>query len=265
MTISNSSKNWSHQQLKLAFYFYCQTPFGQINSKNKKLIELAELIGRTPSARAMKCVNFASLDPAIIESGRKGLSNASQLDKVVWDEFHEDWERLSTECGLILRALQEEHQPHEDFDDGNLADGLTEFVDYTGETRTVIVEQRVKQNFFRRAVLSSYGGRCCVSGVSDPRLLVASHIVPWSRDKSNRLNPRNGLCLSALHDKAFDAHLFALTDELHIVLSNSLKHTKDDFLKEVFWKIEDKPIELPERFAPATQFLTIHREMTLSN
>jgi putative restriction endonuclease len=54
------SGNWTREQLKLAFYFYCQTPFGKLHSKNKQVIELAKLIGRTPGAVAMKCTNFAS-------------------------------------------------------------------------------------------------------------------------------------------------------------------------------------------------------------
>ncbi|HST28689.1 MAG TPA: DNA (cytosine-5-)-methyltransferase, partial [Rudaea sp.] len=211
-----SSKNWTREQLKLAFYFYCQTPFGQLDSKNKKIKELASLIGRTPSALAMKCVNFASLDPAIIASGRSGLSNASKLDREIWDEFHVDWERLAVECEQLRQYLLRKHgmrgESHvEKYNDIALTD-------FTGETRQALVQQRVKQNFFRRAVLASYRGRCCISGVSDSRLLVARHIVPWSVDKANRLNPSNGLCLSAIHDKAFDNYLFSLTNDSCVVL-----------------------------------------------
>ncbi|MDE1885348.1 MAG: HNH endonuclease, partial [Xanthomonadaceae bacterium] len=137
--------------------------------------------------------------------------------------------------------------------------------DFTGETRRAVVEQRVKQSFFRRAVLASYRGRCCISGVSDARLLVASHIVPWRDDKANRLNPSNGLCLSVIHDKAFDSYLFSLTDDIRVVLSKRLKATKDAFLKEVFWPVEDRVIELPERFGPEMGFLRSHRENMLKD
>jgi putative restriction endonuclease len=75
------------------------------------------------------------------------------------------------------------------------ADEATGLEDFTGETRRVVTEQRIKQQFFRRAVLSSYRGRCCMSGLSEPRLLIASHIVPWSKDKANRLNPRKRVVL----------------------------------------------------------------------
>lgn len=122
-----------------------------------------------------------------------------------------------------------------------------------------------KQSFFHKAVLTSYRGRCCVSGVSDPRLLIASYIVPWREDKKNRLNPSNGLCLSAIHDKAFDSYLFSLTDDARVVLSKRLKSTKDAFLKDVFLPIENRIIELPERFGPESGFLRSHRENMLRN
>lgn len=255
--------NWTLEQLKLAFYLYCQLPFGKLHQRNPQIVELSKLIGRTPSALAMKLVNFASLDPVIRATGRHGLGNASTLDKAVWDEFHADWERLVVECQQIREGLahgqgQFVETPPEATSDFALAD-------FTGETRQAIVQQRVKQSFFRRAVLASYHGRCCISGVSDVRLLVASHIVPWREDKKNRLNPSNGLCLSAIHDKAFDGYLFSLTDDARVVLSKRLKMTKDAFLQEVFLPIDDRLIELPERFSPETGFLRSHRETMLRN
>lgn len=254
--------NWTDEQLKLAFAFYCQTPFGKLHSRNPKIIELADLIGRTPSALAMKLVNFASLDPSVTSTGRKGLSGASAQDRNVWDAFHANWEQLAVECEQLRQNLLREHglQAESPID---LSDSFA-LDDYTGETRKVIVEQRIRQDFFRRAVLSSYRGRCCISGLSDLRLLVASHIVPWRDDKANRLNPSNGLCLSAIHDKAFDNHLFSLTDDARIVLSRPLKASKDVLIREVFWTVEDKLIELPERFAPDRAFIARHREITLT-
>ena len=94
---------------------------------------------------------------------------------------------------------------------------------------SAMVQVRVNQSFFRRAVLASYQGRCCMSGVNHPRLLVASHIVPWSQDVANRLNPRNGLCLSALHDRAFDSGLISLNNDYQVIISDKLKHKADAF------------------------------------
>lgn len=253
---SAASSRWSREETLLAFQFYCETPFGQLHGRNPKVMDLAGLIGRTPDALAMKCCNIASLDPRIRASGRAGLSNASLLDREVWSEFHSDWDRLVEECDALRSHFLTERQGspgrQEDVD-------LTIEPDFSGETRMALTRQRVKQAFFRRSVLSSYGGKCCVSGVSDERFLIASHIVPWSEDPSIRLHPGNGLCLSAIHDRAFDSHLFSLSDDFHIVLSPQLKSTKDAFLQRVFWNLEGTPISQPEKFAPELDFVRRHR------
>ena len=98
-----------------------------------------------------------------------------------------------------------------------------------------------------------------MSGLAEPRLLLASHIVPWSKDKPNRLNPRNGLCLSAIHDKAFDKGLIALTDDLKILISRELKQRNDPFINQVFLPLEGRSIESPERFSPSPEFVARHR------
>ena len=102
-----------------------------------------------------------------------------------------------------------------------------------------------------------------MSGVSDKRLLVASHIVAWSEDASIRLHPGNGLCLSAIHDKAFDSHLFSLTDDYRVLLSGQLEQTHDDFLRQIFWPVDGLQIKLPERFRPEIEFLRRHRNRML--
>ena len=98
-----------------------------------------------------------------------------------------------------------------------------------------------------------------MSGLSEPRLLIASHIVPWAKDRNNRLNPRNGLCLSAIHDRAFDKGLIALSDDFKVILAESLKRRNDLFARDVFLPLEGKPIELPERFSPNPEFIARHR------
>ena len=253
--VFTDSRNWTREQTLLAFKFYCETPFGQLHKRNKKIIELAGLIGRTPDALAMKCVNLASLDPKIKESGRSGLSNASSLDRQIWKEAHANWDAVIAECEILLAYLHNEKNLPE-------PEVLPEDErDFTGEVRTALVKQRIGQAFFRRAVLSGYGGRCCISGVSDKRFLVASHIVPWNEDETIRLHPGNGLCLSAIHDKAFDKYLFSLTDDHRIILSPELRETKDEFLRQIFWPTENKQIALPDRFVPETSFLARHRQI----
>lgn len=249
-----ATNRWTKEQLKLAFHLYCQLPFGKLDMRTPEVIKLAGLIGRTPGAVAMKLSNFASLDPAITSTGRKGLEGASNLDREIWDEFHADWETLAIESEMLRRKLDADAQPMDDSEEQLIPE------DFTGETRKVVTEQRIKQTFFRRAVLSSYRGRCCMSGLSESRLLIASHIVPWSKDKANRLNPSNGLCLSAIHDRAFDKGLVTLTDDFKIVVSEELKRKNEPFVNSVLLPLDGRPIELPERFMPSAEFLTRHRK-----
>lgn len=258
-----TTERWTKDQLKLASHLYCQLPFGRLDQRNREVIDLSKLIGRTPSAVAMKLVNFASLDPTVTTSGRRGLSNASALDREVWLEFNADWEGLAVECQHLLQTLVGCGDSSRSSANSEEVDAVE---DYVGETKRIIVEQRLKQAFFRRAVLSSYGGRCCMSGISEPRLLMASHIVPWSKDKANRLNPRNGLCLSALHDRAFDRGLIALSDDFRVCISDDLKRRNGEaFIRDVLIPLEGQTIEFPERFRPDPAFIARHRNEIFLN
>jgi hypothetical protein len=78
-----------------------------------------------------------------------------------------------------------------------------------------LVVQRIGQDIFRTALMDYWGGRCPITGINDPALLRASHIVPWSECKTDaqRLDVHNGLLLSALWDAAFDAGLVSFADD----------------------------------------------------
>jgi len=88
-------------------------------------------------------------------------------------------------------------------------------------------------------------------GIAVPDLLVASHIKPWSKcSDKERLNPRNGLCLSSLHDAAFDIGLITLDEKFRVVLSKQLKsYLPQPALKRNFVTYEGKAIHLPEKLA----------------
>jgi predicted restriction endonuclease len=124
------------------------------------------------------------------------------------------------------------------------------------------VRVRRGQQFFRQAILRAYGVRCCITGIPVPRLLVASHIKPWRDFPGERLNPRNGLCLSSLHDAAFDAGLITLDEKLRVVLSKGLQeYLPQPVLEQNFVAYEGKAIRLPEKLTePDPEFLSYHRE-----
>lgn len=252
---------WTSDEVKLAYFLYCQLPFGKLHSRNKEIIELANLLGRTPGSIAMKLVNLASLDTNITSNGRVGLKNASKIDRAVWEELNQNWDAFADEVIRKRQTLEKDFPQKLNSEHHVNENGLTQ--DYFAEDKLAIVSQRQKQNFFRRTILTSYNQRCCMSGLSEPKLLVASHIVAWSEDASNRLNPANGLCLSALHDKAFDQHLISLDEDFRIVLSDTIKERQnEDFIQSAFIAIAGKQIELPNRFRPNLKLLAIHRSRT---
>lgn len=253
-------RNWTRDELIAAFNLYCQLPFGKLHKTNPQIMQLSALLDRTASSISMKLVNFASLDPAITANGRVGLQGASNLDREIWTEFNTDWEGLAVESQSVIERLAKEHDaklPFTELDIENVNEVPETLVE--GRSRSATVQVRVNQSFFRRTVLASYQGRCCMSGVNHPRLLVASHIVPWSQDVANRLNPRNGLCLSALHDRAFDSGLISLNNNYQVIISDKLKHKADEFTQMNLLSLQGKVITLPEKFLPDRAFLEKHR------
>jgi predicted restriction endonuclease len=178
----------------------------------------------------------------------------------MWSEFHAHFSELGTESEQLLHDLFTRDETKEvDF----LARDKVRLVAPTGPTETqATVKVRRGQQFFRQAVLNAYDVRCCISGINVPRLLVASHIKPWGDFPNDRLNPRNGLCLSTLHDAAFDAGLITLDDKLNVRLSRQLRvFFPQPALEQNFVPFEGRPIRLPEKLAePDAEFLRYHRQ-----
>ncbi len=78
----------TRDELILTINLYCKLPFGKMHANNPEMKELASLIDRTPPSVALKLGNLASFDPTLQARGIKGASNASKLDKSIWDEFY---------------------------------------------------------------------------------------------------------------------------------------------------------------------------------
>jgi len=185
---------WTKDELTLAINLYTKLLFGQIHQGNPLIKELAGLIGRTPGSVALKLVNFASLDPVLKQRSIKGMSNASKLDKEVWDEYMHRWDEKYME-GEVLLAQKKQTTVEKLY-----AINLDEYQEREGREVIRSVKVRLNQSIFRGAVLSNYNNQCCITCIAIPSLLVASHIAPWSKDEGNRLNPQNGFALNALHD-----------------------------------------------------------------
>ena len=243
---------WTREDLIIAFNLYCKIPFGRIDHRNPQIIDLAKIIHRTPSSVAWKLSNFARLDPSLQARGIKGASHGSKGEVEVWKEFNGNWEALAFESERLLAqrtgisierlaAIDETDLPRE------------------GKERERLVRIRVNQYFFRSAVLAAYENRCCITGISIPTLLSACHIAPWSADPKNRLNPRNGLCLTAVHHRAFDLGLITITPEFRVKVSTTLLNVKnDDAIQAFFGRYHNENVRIPTRFLPDPKLLKGH-------
>ena len=247
--------NWSREESILAFDLYCRIPFRKTKANNPAVIVFAHILHRTPASVARKLGNFGAFDPELKKKKISGLTHTSKLDKIIWDEFNSDW------SGLVLDAerIREQMLPQT-----SLSVPVTP--EQIGPTeREVTVKQRIHQDFFRASVLAGYNQRCCICGLPYPEILMASHIIPWSVRNDTRVNPENGFCLCASHDRAFDRYLLAIDVDFSIILGERLKKSKDPASQSLFNAYEGKFILLPDRFTPRREFLSWRLKKFLSN
>jgi len=123
----------------------------------------------------------------------------------------------------------------EEAGDTEYLDSIKNNPDIPETERKAIILSRVGQGFFRKSLLEKYHGRCIITGINHPKLLVASHIKPWAVcSNQERLSVDNGLLLSATYDRLFDAGLITFDKRGKIYLSSliGVENTKRLHLSE---------------------------------
>jgi hypothetical protein len=257
-----SRRPWTREELIVAFNLYCKLPFGQLHRNNPTIIELARVLERTPSSVAMKLCNFASFDPTHRKRGIRGLRHTAKSDEAIWHEFNNSWEQLAIESEqavLRLRGTTVEQLPLAE--SATVKETVEElFPSVPGQTEAErLTRVRLRQSFFRQTILASYRNCCCVCSLPCEVLLVASHIIPWATRPDLRVNPRNGLCLCALHDRAFDRGLLTVNARFRVHISTRIRHyLPNDVLSRMFMRFQERQIKLPEKFKPDPSFLEFH-------
>jgi len=252
---------WTRDELLIVLNLYHKIPFGKISSRQPVIIDLASRMGRTPSSVSMKLGNLASFDSVLQLRGIVGLPGASNLDRTIWEEFHENPAELVPFSRERFDALFTESESETtEVIPGN---GIRRINRPTfGETEvTRPAKQRRGQDYFREIVLNNYGNRCALTGLPVRVLLIASHILPWSGHEAERLNVRNGIALNRLHDAAFDQGLIAFDDDLCLMLSSHLSaRLTHESVRSSFETFEGKPLRLPaDGIPPKIEFLAKHR------
>lgn len=253
--------DWSRGETILALYLYCQIPFSKTKASNPEVIKLAALLGRTPASVARKLGNFGAFDPVLAKQGISGLTHTGKTARLIWEEFNNRWEALVEQSGLLLASLAQGVAPLDSPQTTAGPSDETIIAPPVGPSeRIASVSVRLFQSFFRRAVLSSYDSACSICGLDIRPLLTASHIKPWSVDESVRTDPQNGLCLCAIHDRAFDRGLVAVSDELRVIVAEDVLSSKQRFVQTALVNFHSNPLRMPKRFAPRQELLTWHRK-----
>lgn len=249
-------KLWTREELILTLNLYLKLPFGKMHKSNPDVIHLANLLGRTPSSIAMRLTNFASVDSYHQQRGVRGLDGGKKQVKPIWEEFTNNKNELLFESERIL--ADKEHVKIED----KYAEALKGIENLKGEYKLREVKTRINQNVFRQIVVANYSGKCAITGINLNDLLVASHIIPWSKNEDERLNPENGICLSSLYDKAYDKGYIGINEKYEIIISTALKSKKpESFYDRHFSFLEFSKITLPTKYLPKKEFLQFHLDV----
>lgn len=246
-------RNWTKDELVIVFNLYLKLPFGKLHRSTPEVVEMSKLLGRTVNSIAIRLTNFASCDPFHHNRGVKGMTGGVKQCQPIWDEFFDNKELLLFESERILAEKQ--NQTIEKKFNSLLFDleGLK------GEAKLREVRTRVNQNIFRKIVLANYSGKCAITGIDIPELLCASHIVPWSKNENERLNPENGICLSAMYDKAFDSGLISIGMRYEIRIASRLQRKSTyDYYHKYFKHLEKQTLAVPQKYLPKKEFIQYH-------
>ncbi|MDB4925932.1 HNH endonuclease [Mucilaginibacter sp.] len=142
---------------------------------------------------------------------------------------------------------------------GKLALPAAEVNDYAIENAKREVNIRLKQSVFRQRVMENFNYECCLTGITEGELLIASHIIPWAHQIEHRLNPGNGLCLSIFYDKLFDKGYFTLDLDWKVQISSRVSECSE-FLQSLLKIIDQKSIAKPLYYPPMEEALIYHTE-----
>jgi len=248
---------WTREAVIIAYAMYCVVPFPKINNSNKLIQTAAARMNHSAASLKMKMCNLASLDHDFKATGRSGLwGGVSKLDRLVFDEFRHDWAGLSEQAAQLLGI--------DLFDiDEPVYNGPDKRRKHFSE-----ISEKQARKFFRKAVLTAYDFKCCISGMVIPELLIASHIKPWnvSDKKTERIYPANGLCLNAFYDRAFDQGLITVDPDLRIWVSRRVKDAyTDEVSEEWLYNLEGESIMRPSRFRPERYLLQYHNDVVFKS
>jgi len=133
-------------------------------------------------------------------------------------------------------------------------------LDYTAEDVISASKVRRGQAQFATKVKTAYGYKCGMCGIEEAEFLVASHIIPWAKNKEQRLNPRNGICLCVFHDRAFERGYLLIDKNYQISINPKL--SSDSLLYKELAKLNGLTLLIQDKaLLPDTEYLDSHRAL----
>ena len=264
--IKVTRRNWSREETMMAFALYMILEPRECDDKGFDVQRLAAAIHRTPNSVALKIWNIAAHDANRQARGRVGMQHGSKLDVEIWEWYTAEGDEFLSQCLTLL------HQALLSVDSSTMksapdrlssvesASQLLVSENPKGAERLTLTVQRVNQCYFRNSLMTNYSGRCCMTGITVPRLLIASHIKPWAvSTPMEKTAASNGLLLNALHDRAFDQGFITLDDDYRIVVSHgAVRHTESN--DKWLYALEGQRIHLPHANPPSHEFLEYHHK-----
>lgn len=284
-----AGRTWSREETLMALAFYLCPPSGRKSwdDIDPEVQALARALHRTEGSICFKLGNLKACDPNRTGSG---FSRTAHMDTQVMNEYLADPDGTMDEAlaqlsrvGLGIsfdssgddtpsltiadatpaRESADQREKNASRTRRDSAGKAIPSIPSKGLERETITKERINQGYFRRILLFNYGGTCCLTGLSEPALLTASHIKPWARaSERERLMPSNGLLLNALHDRAFDRGLITLDDDYRVVVSRTLPHTEEN--DRWLYAFDGEKIHLPGPKSsytwPSLDFIHYHND-----
>jgi putative restriction endonuclease len=216
---------------------------------------MALMLGRTPDSVAMRLHNYEAVDPRV---PKKALDRGGRMAGEVFEAYSGRPASLPEEAEEIRARLMEGGAPT----DSETEDQLRKIRagSYRVEDGEALTKVRRGQAAFARIVKANYGSSCAICGLDFPGLLIASHIKPWADDPEHRLDPANGLCLCALHDRLFDQGLISISPQLRVLVSRDLQVAATPVIRSIVAALDGVELRAPTSGPPDERMLQYHRD-----
>jgi putative restriction endonuclease len=220
-----------------------------------RLQELYEVVNAEKHLGAKSCWNLAGIPTSYLQNGycTAALREFQNflLENAHFEKLMSTYKQHTGSAEDLSHALNKEISYSTAFLKG---------LDQEGRDALRNRATRINQSVFRAMILHIYGNTCCITGLDIPDVNRASHILGWAVSKSTRMDPRNGLCLSATYDAAFDRHLISVDEDFRLLISRDVKHHfRSEVVRSHFHNRHGQKINMPKHFSPLQSYLQTHR------